>query len=92
MVVAHKRLGEPILYFYRNNLVNFLVKDDNNILEMDTKSQEYKDSLVSGFVVPGVFNLTNELDVTNIYRRRFYRKMDRHGKDSESDIKKGIYS
>ena len=36
--------------------------------------------------------LTNELEVTNIYKRRFYRKMDRHGKDSESDIKKGIYS
>ncbi len=32
LVVAHKRLGEPILYFYRNNLVNFLVNDDNNIL------------------------------------------------------------
>ena len=32
LVVAHKRLGEPILYFYRNNLVNFLVNDNNNIL------------------------------------------------------------
>ena len=32
LVVAHQRLGEPILYFYSNNLVNFLVNDDNNIL------------------------------------------------------------
>lgn len=38
-------------------------KDDKNILGMDTKSQEYKDSLLSGYAVPGVFKLINELDV-----------------------------
>ena len=32
LVVAHKRLGEPILYFYKNNFINFIVNDDNNVL------------------------------------------------------------
>lgn len=32
LIVAHERLGEPILYFYKNDFVNFLVNDDNNVL------------------------------------------------------------
>jgi len=30
----------------------------------DENSQEYQDDLISGFVVPGMFNLLNELDIT----------------------------
>ena len=32
LVVAHERLGEPILYFYENDFINFLVNDENNVL------------------------------------------------------------
>ena len=38
-------------------------KDDSNILGLDTKSQEYKDDLLSGISVPGMFLKLNELEV-----------------------------
>ena len=38
-------------------------KDPNNIMGLDTDSQEYKDDLVSGMTIPTMFNSFNELDI-----------------------------
>ena len=43
-------------------------KDENNSLGVDTNSQEYKDDILSGLSVPGIFSKLNELGVDyNIY-------------------------
>lgn len=38
-------------------------KDDKTLSGYDENSQEYKDDLISGFAVPGMFNKINELDI-----------------------------
>jgi len=38
-------------------------KDAKSISGLDENSQEYKDDLVSGFAVPGMFNKINDLDI-----------------------------
>lgn len=38
-------------------------KNDNTITGLDVNSQEYKDDILSGISVPGIFSMINELDV-----------------------------
>lgn len=38
-------------------------KDENTITGLNEKSQEYKDDIVSGITIPGMFSMLNELDV-----------------------------
>lgn len=38
-------------------------KDDNNLLGLDENSEEYKDDILSGVSVPGMFLKLNELDI-----------------------------
>ena len=38
-------------------------KDPNSVTGLDENSQEYKDDIISGFSVPGMFNQINELDI-----------------------------
>lgn len=38
-------------------------KDDNNLLGLDTNSQEYKDDVVSGMAIPQIFNQVSELEM-----------------------------
>ena len=38
-------------------------KDESDIIGLDRNSQEYKDDVLSGFSVPGMFNKLNELDI-----------------------------
>lgn len=42
-------------------------KDDNNPLGLDTESQEYKDSVVAGFTIPGMFIIMDDLNIRYDY-------------------------
>lgn len=54
-------------------------KDDTTTTKLDENSQEYKDDLVSGLAVPGMFNILDELDI-------LYNKIDSIKVNIDDDV------